>query len=489
MVSGFNIVDQIFRDCDEAAVALIQGDLELSYGELRGLVDSATASLRESGWIQSSEERVARVGIFLPNGVAHIVYSLAVLRSGGCLAPVPGELTHAERDQLVERVGLDVVIAGDGQPWHRDATESIQIGEWREPVELHRGIHSGAALDFDEAALAAVHPALIRFSSGTTGRSKGVVLSHETLWDRVRTCNTRLRIGQEDRVIWSLPMAHHFAVSIVLYLAHGATTILADSNLAEDTYAAVERWGGTVLYGSPFHYAMLAEYPEGKPMPSVRLAVSTAAPLGAETAKAFQERYEFPLTQGLGVIEVGLPLLNDLCAEANPLAIGTPQGGFEVRIRGDQGEDLPAGELGEILLRGPGMFDAYLSPWRTREEATADGWFETGDLGYIDASGAVVWKGRLKSVINVAGMKVFAEEVEEALGRHPEVVEAKASGTPHPLMGEVVGAEVVLRDPESPPTPASLKAICREYLSSHKVPVLIKFVENLPRTSSGKIKR
>lgn len=489
MQSGTNIVDHIFAHCDDSALALIHGDRAVTYGELRALMDEVSGRLRETGWFEPQQDKAVKVGVSIPNGIAHILYSLAVLRCGGCLAPIPGELTNRERDALVDRIGLDLVIAGEGQAWHRDAEASVDVGVSGMELVLHKETTSAAALDYAEKDLAALNPALIRFSSGTTGQSKGVVLSHDTLWDRVTACNSRLKIGPEDRVIWSLPMAHHFAVSIVLYLSHGATTVLADNNLAEDIYGAVTRFQGTVLYGSPFHYSLLADYPEGAPMPSVRLAVSTAAPLSEEVAEAFRDRYGMPLTQGLGVIEVGLPLLNDDCAADDPLAIGLPQDGFEVRVRSEDGRSCAPGEVGELLLRGPGMFDAYLSPWRTREDATAEGWFETGDLGVLSESGVVTWKGRLKSVINVAGMKVFAEEVEEVLCRHPEVQEARASGTPHPYMGQAVTAEIVPNDPGAPPKPAGLKSFCREHLAPYKTPMMIRFVESLPRTSSGKVRR
>jgi long-chain acyl-CoA synthetase len=155
-----------------------------------------------------------------------------------------------------------------------------------------------------------LNPAFIRFSSGTTGTSKGIVISHESLLARVTAANRGLRIGPEDRVVWILPMAHHFAVSIMLYLLHGATTIIENSHLAEDVLNAGTKHGGTVLYGAPFHHALLATEGSGRAWPTLRLAVSTAATLPLATAQAFDQRYGVALSQGLGIIEVGLPLLN-----------------------------------------------------------------------------------------------------------------------------------------------------------------------------------
>ncbi len=486
-----NIVDHIFQSCDREAMALVHGEETLTYGELESLLDEAAAALRGTGWFEPEESRALLTGLSCPNGFAHVLFSLAVLRCGGCLVPVPSELTHRERDALVESTGLDRLLTAEGQDWHREAKESRAIQAGTHGALVLRGVTAAepAPPTYDEAALAAMNPALIRFSSGTTGQSKGVVLSHDTLLARVTACNSRLKIGPGDRVIWILPMAHHFAVSIVLYLLHGATTVIVDSHLAEDLYAAIRDQKGTVLYGSPFHHALLADYPEGRPLPALRVSVSTAAPLPKATAEAFQERYDLPITQGLGIIEVGLPLLNDEAAASDPLRVGRPQQGFEVTIRDESGTNLEAGKTGELLLRGPGMFDAYLSPWRKRDEVLDAGWFHTGDLGHQHEDGSVTLSGRLKSVINVAGMKVFAEEVEQTLCEHPAVKEARVCALPHPQVGQVPVAELVAADPENPPKKPAILSFCRERLSHYKVPMKISWVDALPKTASGKIKR
>ncbi len=345
------------------------------------------------------------------------------------------------------------------------------------------------APEFDEAAFAALQPAFIRFSSGTTGHSKGIVLSHQRLLERVLAANRGLEITAADRVVWMLPMAHHFAVSIVLYLLHGAATVLVESHLAADVLAEARRHGGTVIYGSPFHYALLAGESSGDPWPSLRLAVSTAAALSAATAVAFDARYGVALCQGLGLIEVGLPLLNVDAAREQPTAVGRALPDFAAEVRDDAGAAVAAGEVGELFVRGRGMFDAYLSPWRSREEALEEGWFRTGDLASMDAGGCVTLRGRRHSVINVAGMKVFPEEVEAVLNAHPAVAASRVIGRAHPQIGALPVAELVLRNPATPPQIAALIAHCRAALSTYKIPMDFRFVDELPRTASGKIRR
>ena len=486
-----NIVDHIFANGTDTNEALVHDADSLTYGDLRSLVDEASAALRATGYFEPTPGHSLRIGLSCPNGFAHIIFSLAVLRCGGCLVPIASELTNAERDALVASTGIDLVLTSVGQEWHRDLPESSNLHVGTLQGKILRGLRTpGTTLDFDEKALGALNPALIRFSSGTTGTSKGIVLSHETLLARVTACNSRLQITSEDRVIWILPMTHHFAVSIILYLLHGAATIIADSHLAEDVAREVEEHRGTVLYAAPFHHALLCDYPAGRPFDSLRLAVSTAAALPQSTADKFRDRYEHPLTQGLGIIEIGLPLLNDANASTDPLAIGQPQEGFETKLIDEQGNDVPKGEVGELLLRGPGMFDAYLSPWQLRDEVLdRGGFFHTGDLARSDNNGNITLCGRLKAVINVAGMKVFAEEVETVLCEHPDVAEARVSSTPHPLTGSVPIAEIVATDPKNAPRKMAVISFCRKMLSHYKVPMKVTWVEALPRTPSGKIKR
>ncbi|MEO8352743.1 MAG: fatty acid--CoA ligase family protein [Chthoniobacteraceae bacterium] len=444
-----NIVEHIFRNADRSAPALICGETEFSYGQL---VDLADAAARAIGAVPA-----ARVGLECPNGVTHVVLALAIVRAGKCLVPIAGELAPPERERVLRETGVGAMVREDG---------SI------EPISLAK------ELPFDEGALAQLNPAFIRFSSGTTGHSKGIVLSHAGLFERVTAANRGLGISPSDRVVWVLPMAHHFAVSIMLYLLHGAATVIVDSHLPADILAAGRSHRGTVLYGAPFHHAALAAEGSANPWPYLRLAVSTAAPLREETALAFLSRYGLPLTQGLGIIEVGLPLLNLTSAREKPQSVGRPMPGYAAEIR-----------EGELLLRGPGLLDAYLHPWRTRETILDDGWFHTGDLAGQDADGDIFIEGRAHSVINVAGLKCFPEEIEQVLCEHAAVKQARVFGKTNTRAGAVPVAEIVPADLTAPPSVAGLVAHCRAALAGYKVPVDFRFVENLALTPSGKIKR
>jgi long-chain acyl-CoA synthetase len=342
---------------------------------------------------------------------------------------------------------------------------------------------------FDEAAFAGLDPAFIRFSSGTTGQSKGIILSHRAIAERIAAVNQGLRISPADRVVWFLPMAHHFVASVLLFLEYGATIVISPSHLARDVLDVAAEHHATVLYGAPYHYALLAAEPAHGSLDSLRMAVCTAASLPLDTASAFERRFGLPLTQAYGLIEMGLPVMNLVRARQKPDAVGRPLPGYEIRLRDEQGREVRGQEVGEVLLRGPGMLDGYLTPWQRRDELAPDGWFATGDLGWVDDEGDLRLVGRTRSVISVAGLKCFPEEIEAALLTHPSVRAARVVPEPHPRLGSVPVAEVVPLDRASPPATSELSSHCRARLARFKVPIEFRIVDTIAETASGKVKR
>jgi len=221
---------------------------------------------------------------------------------------------------------------------------------------------------------------------------------------------------------------------------------------------------------------------------SVRVALSTAAALPAEVAREFESAFGVPLGQAYGIIEAGLPCINTRAGGLAATSVGPPVPGYEVAILADDGMPLPVGAAGEVVLRGPGLFSGYYRPWRPRADVLRDGWFHTGDVGVLDGDGSLTLRGRTKSIIVVAGMKVFPEEVEAVLDRQPGIHESRVLGQPHPRLGEVPYAEVVVH-PGTSLDAAALAAACARELSSYKVPVEFRMVDAVPRTPGGKIRR
>lgn len=465
----------------------------VSYGELAGLVEATAQRLRASGVVVPTRG-VPRIGIAAPNGLSHVVLALAVLKAGGCVVPVASELAPPEQRALLAALHpRAVLVAGEARaPFgglaDRPLVGTLDVAGRQVRVLGAPGGEADARSPFDEAALAALDPAFIRFSSGTTGTSKGVILSHRTLLERVAAANRGLGIGADDRILWLMPMAHHFAASIVLYLAQRATIVLVGSTLASEVLAAARTHAATVFYGSPFHHAVLAADTSAASWPSLRLAVSTAATLPLDTAHAFDARFGVPVAQALGIIEAGLVAVNDRPRD-RPESVGPPLPDFTVELRDDGGRAVACGEVGELYVRGRGLLDGYLWPFRTRERVLDDGWFATGDLATAAADGSLRLVGRSRTVINVSGMKCFPEEIEAVLQQHPAVAAARVSGRAHPRVGAVPIAEIVPRHDIAPPSTQELAAHCRAALARYKVPVEFRTVAELPRTASGKVKR
>jgi len=444
--------------------ALIDGDIIVSYAGLKEEISDWAGRLKSVGVTPG-----ARVGLSLPNGITYVAVTFALWNLSAIVVPIPGECAEEEVATIVTTLQLEGLISSKS----RGNSTAIQAGIFfttlcGTPCLVTAG--NGHNLAF------------IRFTSGTSNERKGVALSHETIRDRVRAANKALRIGSEDTVMWCLPMSHHFLVTIVLYLSHGASIVLARQVLAGSFLELVNRHRGTVLYAAPFHYGLLARDVSGVKLSSVRLAVCTTCALSKETAESFHRRFGLPLVQALGIIEVGLVCVNvdDPLARWN--SVGRPLPDFAVNIFNPDPEGC-----GEVRVAGPGIFDAYAAPWTPREQVMPDGWFATGDIGRVDADGFVYLLSRRTAVINLAGRKVFPEEIEAVLDRHPAVRESRVYGAPHPHLGEVIEAEVALKFATEP---EALRDFCRTRLGPDKIPSCIRIVQSVARTPvTGKLRR
>ncbi len=443
-------------------VALIEGDDTVTYAGLAAHTESLAVALRS---LRLPPQ--ARVGLCLPNSVRHVALTFALWRLGAVVVPIPRECTDEELSHLATTLQLEGLVGP------KPTGESVRLGP---------DMHFRRLIPKVPADNHGLNLAFIRFTSGTTSARKGVALCHETIHRRIQAANQALRISPADTVMWCLPMSHHFLVTIVLYVAQGATIVLARHVLPRPFLEATHRWKGTVLYAAPFQYSMLARDTSGATLDSVRLAVSTTCGLPREVASAFQQRFGRPLTQALGVIELGLVCVNTDDPVGRWDSVGRPLPQFAVAIRAPDSDGQ-----GEVLVSGPGIFDAYTNPWTPRDHLMPDGWFATGDIGRVDPQGYLHLSGRKTAVINLAGRKVFPEEIEAVLNRHPDVHESRVFGTSHPHLGEVVEAEVVLRAGAGPD---ALRDFCRVHLSTDQVPSRFHVTQRIAKTAgTGKIRR
>ncbi len=453
-----------------ALTAVCDEDFDLSYGELFAKVDAISADLQAAGLRPKM-----RVALFCSDCVDYIIASLAILNCQGVLVPVHASSTAEEVADLLEQMRVNLLIF-DPQLHTDDAAGDLTPGVWI--CTGLRLVDTGVAATFDWLD-EVEDPAFIRFSSGTTGSKKGVLLTHTAIHERVNNADKALAITPDDTILWVLSMSFHFVVSILLFLLRGARICLCQRDFPFVLQGALLAGKGTFIYAAPLHYHMLCasdQFP-GEALKNVRLAISTAMRLPQETADRFRDKFDFELAEAYGIIEVGLPFVNRHTA-AIPGSVGKVLPDYEVKLA-DPDDD----GVGEICLRGGGIYRGYVSPWapRSRED-----WFHTGDLGRFDNDGNLFIVGRCKNMINFAGMKVYPYEVEAVLNAHPAVKESLVYGEDHPRYGQLPCARVVLQKPAEP---AELQVYCLEHLSSYKSPKTITMVDELPRTPSGKLRR
>jgi long-chain acyl-CoA synthetase len=309
-----------------------------------------------------------------------------------------------------------------------------------------------------------------------------VVLRHRTICERVQAVNQGMGIGPDDTILWLLSMAHHFVSTIVLYLANNATIVIVNTMLAGPILDAVDKTRATVLYASPFHYSLLAADSSGRMLSTVRAALSTTIDLPDSVFQAFYSRFRLPVIQAYGIIEIGIVCMN-MDAPLDKLgSVGKVLPAYEIKVAHTErysNEDLVCGEL---WFRGPGFFDAYFSPWADAGEIMKGGWFDTGDIGRTDEDGYVYLCARKKDVINIAGMKVFPQEIEAVLNSHPAVSESYVYGMTSSRFGELVAADVVPEGPSADELRQEILQHCRRSLASYKVPDDLKFVDAIRKT-------
>ena len=457
----------------------VRSERSLSYRQLADEADRVAAFLRGRGVTARQ-----RIGLHAPNGLAYLPAAFGLLAAGACLVPLAGTLTPAESAQVAREVQLNACLAWPKAEQPPDAAPDGVVAGGECDGFTFRWIdrHADGPAEYEH-----VNPAFIRFTSGTTASSKGVVLSHEATLARVAAADRVLQFTDKDRILWVLPLAYHFAVTIVAYVRAGAHILMCPDTLPGTLVDSIRRLSATVLYASPLHFERLANLGPTGPLTDVRLVLSTSAPIAQAVMDRFEALYGVPVGQAYGIIEAGLPCINTRTDGLPSTSVGRPVPGYEVAVMSDEGEHLTAGRVGEIAVRGDGLFSAYYAPWQRREEQSRDGWFLTGDIGWRDDTGGLYLKGRKKAVIFVAGLKFFPEEVEDCINQFPGIKESRVFSQPHARLGEIPCAEVVVDDAGF--DVGLLRKHCAQLLSPYKVPLEFEVVSAVPRSPGGKILR
>lgn len=470
-----------------------------SYGALANDTATLAGHLGEMG-LRPGES----VAIWLPNSVEWIEACFSVTRAGGVAVPISYEATESEVLYRLEDADCRIIFTTDERALTlaRDKARSVKT-----VILVDRGDQKADGVRFsdlkarqasqkplDSDAIDA--PAYLVYTSGTTGRAKGVILTlHGMLWVVAACWAPIAGLSKKDYVLSPLPLFHSYALnlSVLGILATGATEYILEKYSTPDVLKVLESESITFFPGVPtmFHYLLEGAGKESAAkFKSLRLCVSAGAIMPATLNKDFESATGVQLLDGYGITETSTMVTMNWQSGGRTLgSCGLPVPGCMTRIVDPStGEDVSYGAEGELIVRGPNVMLGYHNKPAETAAALRKGWYHTGDLAKSDANGFLTITGRLKELIIRGGQNIAPAEIEEVVNTHEAVLDCAVIGAPHDKLGEVPVIFVVPR-PGTTFSADALLGYCRQHLSSYKIPSDIKIIDQIPRTGSGKIMR
>lgn len=483
---------------------------DTTYAEFDASVAQLAAALDDLG-IQKGDH-VA----FLLGNTPHFLLSLyATMRLGATAIPVNPIYTPDEISYIIQNSDAKVVIAiGQLLPLVENATAAFpSVAHYvicetepdtvekvnalpetlRDKVYVFNDLLMQGDREFTPVEVDDNDTAIILYTSGTTGSPKGAMLTHKNLYSNATDVADYLGFQAGDRVVATLPVFHVFALTVVVNapLVRGAEVLLVPHFRPSDVFEIIREKKATVFAGVPTMYNFMYQYPEGKKedFDTVRLAISGGSSLPVALLHNFEEKFNVRVSEGYGLSEASpVTCFNPTDRERIPGSIGTNIVNVENKVVDELGEEVPTGQVGELIVRGPNVMKGYYNMPEETEVALRDGWLYTGDLARKDESGYFYIVDRKKDLVIVGGYNVYPREVEEVLFEHEDVVEAAVIGVPDVDFGEAVYAFVVLKEGSTVDREALLD-FCSRKLVKYKVPKHIDFLDELPKNTTGKILR
>jgi long-chain acyl-CoA synthetase len=428
-------------------------DGTISYGELESRATEAAAGLQAQGVARGD-----RVALLFPNGADYVASLFGVWRLGAVAVPLNVLLAPPEIEARIALSGAKLLL-----------TETLHAPGAPELVECESG-----------------EPAAILFTSGTSGAPKGAVLTHGSLAAAAASVAQALCLGPEDVVLGAAPFSHVLGLStgIVATLSRGGAVAVERRFDAERTLARMVETGTTIVLGVPTMCIALCEAARSaSALPPIRIAHVGGAAVPVEVGRAFESTFGADLYEGYGLTEMsGIATTYVDGQPRKPGSVGKPLGSTKVQIA-----DADERGVGEVRFRGPSVVAGYWDdPEATAETISPDGWLATGDVGYLDDEGYLFLVDRKHELVIRGGYNVYPREVEEVLYAHPDVLEAAVVGVPHETLGEEVAALIVAR-PDAGLTVEGVQRWAQERVAAYKYPRIVVFVDDLPKTPTGKI--
>ncbi|MFS0634616.1 fatty acid--CoA ligase family protein [Mesobacillus foraminis] len=478
-----------------------------TYAELDAAVTRFASGLEQLG-----VKKGDHIALLLGNTPQFVISLYGALRLGATVIPVNPVYTADEIGYILHNgdvktvVGLDFMIplaekmherlpkvenyivcetGGDREPDRSTLSISSKMKTFTDLLAQGSQDFQGPELEEDDVAV-------ILYTSGTTGKPKGAMLTHGNLYSNANDVSDYLKINEDDRFITTLPMFHVFCLTVALNapLISGGTLLIVPRFSPGEIFAIAKEHKATVFAGVPTMYNFLLQYHEGKAedLKTLRLCISGGASMPVALLENFERKFNVVISEGYGLSEASpVTCFNPLDRPRKTGSIGRSIVNVQNKVVNELEEEVPEGQVGELIVKGPNVMKGY---YKMPEETAAtikDGWLYTGDLARKDEDGYFYIVDRKKDIILVGGYNVYPREVEEVLYNHEDVVEVAVLGVPDPNFGEAVRSFVVSKNPQL--TERELLEYCSEHLAKYKIPDRIEFLDELPKNTTGKILR
>lgn len=432
-----------------------------------------------------------RVGLFAKNSPEFLYSYFAVASVGAVVVPLNTQLVPREIAYILQDAQAKVLITMTKLPLEEElaaypaapTVRQLVMGEIFSHLERSDTPSVPPITGLSEETLCT-----IIYTSGTTGHPKGAMLSHKNLISNAQAFSEAFPHHSSDRVLCVLPMYHCFAwtVAVLTPLLNGCSIYLQENFALRETLTAIREEELTMVHGIPAMYKLFTQWAQKEDFMTVRLFVSGGSSLPREISQQFTEKTGSRIVEGYGLSEASPVVSLNPHDRVEYCSVGKPRPGVAVRITDEQGQDLPVGEIGELLVQGPNVMLGYYN----LPEATADtlrqGWLHTGDMAYMDSDGYLFIVDRLKDMIIASGENIYPREIEELLYAHPGIGEAAVIGIPDELRGTIVRAYVVPREGQTLDV-RQVKRYLQPQLAAYKIPREIVVTDNLPKNATGKI--
>ena len=487
-------LERAVRHFPERTAIIFEGQ-PISYAALQAQADRLAHAFSRLG-ITPGE----RITLLLPNIPEFAIAYLAIQKVGAVTVSANVMLTAEELRYLVEDSGSTLLVTSSvfAAAWQPLVVDDALLPAGRvvlvdggspEALTLSALIANAPETPFAARDMNPDAPAAILYTSGTTGRQKGATLSHANLVSNTFATVHLEGITPDDRLLLFLPLFHVFGQNAIMNsaLQAAATIVLQRRYDPLETPALIERERVTMLFAVPTIYiGLLNGGLDPRQLESVRYYFSAAATMPVEVARRWQSIFGRPIVEGYGLTETSPFSSYNHIWKHRPGSVGTPIENVEIKVLDPEDREVETGTWGEICIKGPNIMLGYWNRPTETADAIREGWFHSGDIGYMDADGYIYIVDRVKDMINSAGFKIWPREVEEVLFQHPAIRECAVVGLSDPLKGEIPAAFLVLAEGASLSV-EEFDAYCRQHIASYKVPRHVEFVEALPKNATGKI--